>query len=124
MEALLETEHAEPLRALHRRGRDDGQAEPDDGPGVAGVDDPVVVDAPRQEQRQRLGLDLGLDQLPHLGVGGPLAAPAPGRRRGAPRGWPWAAAEPRVTSEITPASCAGPITADLALGQANRKRGS
>lgn len=39
-------------------------------------------------------------------------------------GWPrdWLAA--LATMDSTPASCCGPITADLALGQANRKRGS
>ncbi len=30
----------------------------------------------------------------------------------------------RETIEITPASCAPPMTADLALGQAKRNRGS
>jgi len=38
------------------------------------------------------------------------------------RSMPSAAA--RATIESTPASCAPPITADLALGQANRNRGS
>ena len=37
---------------------------------------------------------------------------------------PRASAAARATIDSTPASCAGPITADFADGQANRKRGS
>ncbi len=40
------------------------------------------------------------------------------------KGTPLAAADCRPTMESTPASWAGPITAERALGQANRKRGS
>ena len=36
---------------------------------------------------------------------------------------PRAAAACRATIDITPASCAGPMTADFALGQVNRNRG-
>ena len=39
-------------------------------------------------------------------------------------GWPFASAAPRATIEMTPASCAGPITADFAFGQLNMNRGS
>jgi hypothetical protein len=38
--------------------------------------------------------------------------------------WPLASADCRATIDSTPASCAGPITADFALGQENRNRGS
>ena len=37
---------------------------------------------------------------------------------------PLASAAARATMLSTPASCAGPITADFALGQVNRNRGS
>ncbi|SKY55839.1 Uncharacterised protein [Mycobacteroides abscessus subsp. abscessus] len=37
---------------------------------------------------------------------------------------PRASVAARETIEMTPASCAAPITADFALGQANRNRGS
>src|SRR5580704_9556253 len=38
--------------------------------------------------------------------------------------WPRPSAAARATIDNTPDSCAPPITADLALGQANRNRGS
>jgi hypothetical protein len=52
-----------------------------------------------------------LDQLAHLRVGLLVV------------GQPAASADCRDTIDSTPASCAGPITADFAPGQENRKRG-
>jgi ABC-type sugar transport system substrate-binding protein len=37
---------------------------------------------------------------------------------------PAASAEARLRIDMTPASCSGPITADLEAGQVNRNRGS
>ena len=39
------------------------------GAGVARIDDPVVVEPPGQEHRQRLGVDLRFDRGPERGVG-------------------------------------------------------
>src|SRR5258708_16666560 len=65
---LIMRSHPEDPEAIgsgDRRVVDDGQAEPQDGTGVAGVDDPVVVQPPGQEVRQRLRLDLPFDPLTH-----------------------------------------------------------
>ena len=62
---------------------DDRQRQAEDRAGVARVDDPVVVQPPRQEQRQRLRLDLLLDRGPHRG-GRLLVVVAPLRRGAGP----------------------------------------
>src|ERR1039458_7101707 len=43
---------------------DDREAHPEDGAGVPWVDDAVVVEPTGEEERERLGFDLGLHQLP------------------------------------------------------------
>ena len=88
-----------------------GQAE--HGPGVPRVDDAVVVELRGHEERVGLALDLGLDRSRALRVG--VLVERRGRRD-APTGPP--------TIDSTPASCAAPITASLAPGQANTSRGS
>jgi hypothetical protein len=40
------------------------------------------------------------------------------------KGRPAEEAEARLSSDMTPASCSGPITADREAGQVNRNRGS
>src|SRR5688572_6073378 len=62
-------EDAVALGALPRRVLDHRQADAQDGAGVAGVDDAVVVEHPGQEEREALLLDGLLDELAHAGVG-------------------------------------------------------
>ena len=90
----------------------DRQAEPEDGAGVAGVDDPVVVDQARQEQRHRLARDL------RLGCFSRDPASASSSKTSPRRSAAW-----RATIESTPASWAGPITAERAFGQLKRNLG-
>src|SRR5580700_6931148 len=48
---------------------DDRQAQAQNRAGVAGIDDPVVIEPGRKEKGQRFGLDLGFDGGPHGRVG-------------------------------------------------------
>ena len=66
-------------------------------PGVARVDDPVVVDPAGQDHRQGLGVDLLLDQRPACAVSAVLV-----------EGLAWAPAPALATIDSTPASCWGP----------------
>ena len=82
------------------------------GAGVAGVDDAVVVEHPGHHAGR-----------PTRARSAPRRRPASPRRRPrrSPRRGPRRPAGRRSTAR--PASCCGPITADLALGQLNRNRG-
>ena len=81
--------------------------------GVAGVDDAVVVE-PRRVVRRRATRPRSAPRSPSRCA----ASASSSNSRPAP------AADWRATIDITPASCCGPMTAVLALGQVNRKRGS
>src|SRR5688572_25277999 len=61
-------EDAEAVGALDGQVVDHGQADAQDGAGVARVDDAVVVHHPGEEVRQRLLLHHGLHELAHAGV--------------------------------------------------------
>jgi hypothetical protein len=84
------------------------------GAGVAGVDDAVVVEPGGDEEGVGLGLDLRLDRRGPPPVGVLVERRAPGT--------PFDEARPTI--DITPASCAAPITASFAPGQAKISRGS
>ncbi len=101
------------MGALDRTTVDGGQADPEDRTGVPGIDHAVVVDPSGQEQRGRLLLDLCLDHRA-----------AVRRRQSVSKSRPAAFAVCRPMIDMTPASCCAPITADFALGQANRNLGS
>jgi hypothetical protein len=95
-------EDAEATAPGHGGGMSRGQRQAERGAGVPRVDDAVVVEA---------------------SICASIAA-VRARPASSSNGRPVAAALARPTIDITPASCAAPITASLAPGQANRNRGS
>ena len=101
-----------PRRARDGAGVDGRERDAQHGAGVARVDDPVVVEPGGDGERVGLGLDLRLDR----GGARPSASSS--------NGLPCAAADALPTIDSTPASCAAPMTASFAPGQANINRGS
>src|SRR5947207_15442717 len=75
-------EDAEAAAAGHGAAVHGRQGQAQDGPGVARVDDAVVVQPGGDEEGVRLGLDLGLDRGGALAVGLLVERPAGGRGRG------------------------------------------
>ena len=88
-----------------------GEGDPQDGARVARVDDAVVGDATGGIEGERLLLGPVLDGGGNAGVLFVVEV-APGGQ----------APTPRRTMDMTPASCFGPMTAILAVGQVNTKR--